>query len=66
MFKILDATFDDLLPLAIPRMPEVMEPLVKTGVSRFIDLNVAEKVNTYNGPIKLIRRSQDEMISTEP
>jgi len=63
---ILDATFDDLLPLAIPRMPEVMEPLVKTGVSRFIDLNVAEQVNTYNGPIKLIRRSQDEMISTEP
>ena len=63
---ILDATFDDLLPLAIPRMPEVMEPLVKTGVSRYINLNVAEQINKYNGPIRLIRRSQDEMISTEP
>lgn len=63
---VLDATFDDLLPLAIPRMPEMMEPLVKTGVSRYINLNVAEQLNKYNGPIKLIRRSQDEMISTEP
>ena len=47
-------------------MPEMMEPLVKTGVSRYINLNVAEQLNKYNGPIKLIRRSQDEMISTEP
>ena len=63
---ILDATFDDLLPLAVPRMPELMEPLVRTGVSQYINLNVAEQLSMYHGPIRLIRRSQDEMISTEP
>ena len=63
--QILDATFDELLPLAIPRMPEVMEPLVRTGVSHYIDLNVAEQLVKYDGPIRLIRRSQDEMITTD-
>lgn len=63
---VLDATFDDLLPLAVPRMPEMLEPLVKTGVSQYINLNVAEQLIKYNGPIRLIRRSQDEMISTDP
>ena len=47
-------------------MPELMEPLVRTGVSQYIDLNVAEQLIRYNGPIRLIRRSQDEMISTDP
>ena len=46
-------------------MPEVMEPLVTTGVSQYINLNVAEQLNQYNGPIRLIRRSQDEMITTD-
>ena len=63
--QILDATFDELLPLAIPRMPEVMEPLVRIGVSHYIDLNVAEQLVKYDGPIRLIRRAQDEMITTD-
>ena len=44
----------------------MLEPLVKTGVSQYINLNVAEQLIKYNGPIRLIRRSQDEMISTDP
>ena len=43
-----------------------MEPLVRTGVSQYINLNVAEQLSMYHGPIRLIRRSQDEMISTDP
>ena len=42
-----------------------MEPLVRTGVSEYINLNVAEQLTKYNGPIRLIRRSQDEMITTD-
>ena len=46
-------------------MPEVMEPLVRVGVSHYIDLNVAEQLVKYDGPIRLIRRAQDEMITTD-
>ena len=62
---ILDATFDHLMPLAVPRMPEVLEPLVRTGVGEYVNLNVADQAVRYNGPIRLIRRSSDEMITTD-
>ena len=52
---LLDATFDHLEPLAIPRwampcklptprMPASMAPLVSRAVTKFINLNVAEQV----------------------
>jgi len=62
---ILDATFDDLLPLAIPRMPEFMEAIVRIGIINHINLNVAEQLIQYKGPILLIRRRSDEMITTD-
>jgi len=62
---ILDATFDDLLPLAIPRMPEFMETLVRIGIVNHVNLNVAEQLQKYKGPILLIRRRSDEMITTD-
>ena len=78
---ILDATFDHLEPLAIPRMPAAMSPLVSRAVNKFINLNVAEQVTIFKnvlalldylspqvsafpGPVRLIRRNRDEMIST--
>lgn len=61
---ILDATFDNLEPLAIPRMPAAMSGLVSKAVRRFINLDVAGQVSQYSGPIRLIRRTKDEMIST--
>jgi len=61
---ILDATFDHLEPLAIPRMPAAMSPLVSRAVNKFINLNVAEQVAAFPGPVRLIRRNRDEMIST--
>merc|ERR1712013_370517 len=61
---ILDATFDHLEPLAIPRMPAAMSPLVSRAVNKFINLNVAEQVSAFRGPVRLIRRNRDEMIST--
>lgn len=61
---VLDATFDHLEPLAIPRMPAAMSGLVSRAVRRFINLDVAGQVSKYSGPIRLIRRTRDEMIST--
>jgi len=61
---ILDATFDDLVPLAVPRMPGFMSGLVRRAVRSHINLNVAEQLLKYPGPTKLIRRTMDEMITT--
>lgn len=63
---VVDATFDNLLPLAVPRMPKFFESLVKMGVSQYVNLNVADQLKKFHGPIRLIRRTHDEMITTEP
>ncbi|XP_022169326.1 protein ABHD16A isoform X1 [Myzus persicae] len=63
---ILDATFDDLAPLAIPRMPSFAEKLVEFTVKEFSNLNVAENLVQYPGPVLLIRRSSDEIIALDP
>ena len=41
------------------------EPLVTYAVKNFISLNVAEQLKHYPGPIRIIRRSMDEMITLE-
>ncbi|KAL1130834.1 hypothetical protein AAG570_012075 [Ranatra chinensis] len=63
---ILDATFDDLLPLAIPRMPAVLEPIVKLTIRQYANLDVARQLVHYPGPILLVRRANDEIICLEP
>ena len=35
------------------------------AVQNFVQLNVAEQLKKYQGPIQLIRRTMDEMITTE-
>ncbi|XP_023234081.1 protein ABHD16A-like [Centruroides sculpturatus] len=62
---ILDATFDDLLPLAISRMPPSWKPLVVRTIRDYMNLNNGEQLCKYSGPVLLVRRSQDEMISTK-
>jgi len=62
---ILDATFDDLLPLAIAKMPASWKPLVISTVKRYMNLNIVENVIRFNGPIVLFRRTRDEVITTD-
>ncbi|XP_076342923.1 phosphatidylserine lipase ABHD16A [Tachypleus tridentatus] len=61
---ILDATFDDILPLAKSRMPPSWGPLVGRTIRNYMNLNNAEQVIRYPGPFLLIRRVRDEMICT--
>ncbi|GFR91768.1 abhydrolase domain-containing protein 16A [Elysia marginata] len=63
--QVLDATFDDLVPLAVSKMPSSWGGLVAQSVRSYLDLNIAEKLIEYQGPILLIRRTRDEMISTD-
>ncbi|CAF4749351.1 unnamed protein product [Pieris macdunnoughi] len=59
---ILDATFDDLLPLAQNQMPRSWSLLVKEVIRSYVDLNVGELLAQYKGPVQLIRRTEDEVI----
>lgn len=62
---ILDATFDDILPLALPRMPESFSSIVRIAVREYVNLHNAELIKQYKGPVMLVRRTEDEIICTE-
>ncbi|CAL7939967.1 unnamed protein product [Xylocopa violacea] len=59
---ILDATFDDILPLAIMTMSVKLEGLVRNIIRDYFNLNIAEQLNRYNGTVLLIRRTEDEIM----
>lgn len=64
-FKVLDATFDDVLYLAQPRMPQSLAGVVRIAIREYCDLNNSELAKNYNGPINLIRRTEDEVIAED-
>ncbi|KAG7189789.1 hypothetical protein KM043_017451 [Ampulex compressa] len=59
---ILDATFDDILPLAIMAMSSSLGGLVRTIIRDYFNLNIAEQLNRYNGTVLLVRRTNDEIL----
>nr|XP_027205138.1 protein ABHD16A-like [Dermatophagoides pteronyssinus] len=66
---ILDASFDDVLPLARSRMMPFLAPIVDSTIRNYFNLNISSYLNRYQGPIRFIRRLKDEIIpidSTRP
>nr|XP_061789842.1 phosphatidylserine lipase ABHD16A-like [Nerophis lumbriciformis] len=61
---VLDACFDDLLPLALKVMPDSWRSLVQYTVRQYVNLNVSEQLLKYQGPVLLVRRTRDEIITT--
>ncbi|RWS17393.1 abhydrolase domain-containing protein 16A-like protein [Dinothrombium tinctorium] len=61
---ILDASFDDILPLAIAKMPTSWKPLVSNTIKTYFDLNNSRHLKYYSGPVLFIRRLKDEIINT--
>lgn len=61
---ILDATFDDIVPLAVSKMPTSWKPLVINTVRNYFNLNISDNLSYYSGPIIFIRRLKDEIIHT--
>ncbi|XP_013406643.1 protein ABHD16A-like [Lingula anatina] len=61
---ILDATFDDVMPLAVARMPQSWRGLVSMTVRRYLNIPISSQLCQYPGPVLLIRRTNDEMITT--
>ncbi|XP_044766983.1 phosphatidylserine lipase ABHD16A isoform X2 [Coccinella septempunctata] len=62
---VLDATFDDILPLAVNHMPAIISPVVDLAIREHANLNVAEQLVEYPGPVLFIRRTADEIICTK-
>ncbi|KIH44897.1 hypothetical protein ANCDUO_25070, partial [Ancylostoma duodenale] len=62
---VLDATFDDVLPLAQARMPRVLSDIVEYAIRTHFDLNIQAILAQYKGPLKLIRRLQEEILITD-
>ncbi|CAF1107139.1 unnamed protein product [Adineta steineri] len=63
---VLDAVFDDVLPLAQRQMPSFASKFVEKTIRYYLDLNNIQLLKLYNGPFYLIRRTQDEIISLIP
>uniref|UniRef100_A0A8C3HIV2 Abhydrolase domain containing 16A, phospholipase n=1 Tax=Chrysemys picta bellii TaxID=8478 RepID=A0A8C3HIV2_CHRPI len=61
---VLDASFDDLVPLALKVMPESCRGLVTRTVRQYLNLNNGEQLCRYQGPVLLVRRTKDEIITT--
>ncbi|CAF0885400.1 unnamed protein product [Adineta ricciae] len=63
---VLDAVFDDVLPLAQRQMPAFASKFVEKTIRYYLDLNNVQLLKLFNGPFYLIRRTQDEIISLVP
>lgn len=62
---VLDATFDDILPLAIPKMPQFLSGVVELAIRHYVNLNNTEMLKQFNGPVLMIRRTEDEIITID-
>jgi pimeloyl-ACP methyl ester carboxylesterase len=60
---ILDATFDELFPLAQLRVPTYFQGFTRGMVEEYYNLNIAEQMCRYHGPLLIIRRQHDEMMT---
>jgi pimeloyl-ACP methyl ester carboxylesterase len=63
---ILDATFDDIMPLALPRMPAILSGVVHSTIRNHANIRVNKELRKYAGPLRLIRRTEDEIIADPP
>lgn len=63
---ILDAIFDDVLPLAQRQMPTSLSKFVEKTIRSYLDLNNLQLLKLYHGPFYLIRRMKDEVMNIIP
>lgn len=63
---VVDASFDHILPLARNIFPGFFYPVLQLALREHFDLNNSYHLANYQGPVLLIRRSQDEVIATDP
>ncbi|XP_070796326.1 ABHD16B-like [Pituophis catenifer annectens] len=62
---VLDASFDSLLPLVGKLVTKQVRKLVLKTIKENFNLNVADMLRHYQGPVLLIRRTFDEITTTQ-
>ena len=62
---ILDASFDDIVPLATAKMPSLLLTPVTEVLTNHFNLQPQVFLSQYNGPVTLIRRTKDDIITTD-
>ena len=62
---ILDASFDDIVPLADSKMPPILQFSVLEVLNNHFNLKPHVYLSQYPGPVTLIRRTKDDIISTD-
>lgn len=60
---VLDATFDDIIPLAVHTMPQSWSPLVVRTIRTYFNLHIEKQLSHYNGPVTIVRRLKDEVMA---
>lgn len=54
-----------VLPLATNVMPASLRSIVASTVKMYLNLDIAEQLIRYSGPVLLYRRTRDEIIALE-
>lgn len=62
----LDATFDDVMPLAEHVMPPAIKAITSRTIRNIWNLNNAEYLTKFNGPVTILRRNRDEIMQQDP
>lgn len=63
---IVDASFDHITLLAKNMFPGFIYPIIELAIKQHFDLDNTRHLKYYKGPVLLIRRSQDEVLATDP
>ncbi|XP_055340634.1 phosphatidylserine lipase ABHD16A-like [Paramacrobiotus metropolitanus] len=59
---ILDASFDQALPLVLLHTENKMEDILRKILKEDLNINLVELLSNYHGPVTIIRRSQDQIV----
>ncbi|KAF7988414.1 hypothetical protein HCN44_000987 [Aphidius gifuensis] len=61
---LLDATFDNVLNVALYMMPNFVSSLTTYVITDYLDLDNSQQLNKYDGRVMLIRRTEDQIMSS--
>lgn len=63
---VIDASFDHIIPISKKVVPSFISPIAQIAIEDHFDLNNSFHLEKFKGPIIIIRRTQDEVISLNP
>jgi hypothetical protein len=62
----LDATFDDVMPLADHIMPPALKTITHRTIRNIWNLDNLSYLKKFDGPVTILRRNRDEIMQSDP